>query len=180
MAMGILVIVKPNVDISFITMRACNKSLVHLQGLWLIFPIVSLVMKLGMCSTNTEEWVWTIMDFFGKAIFSSSLLQGNFLTMEQRRLIAMRVVEEGNRIRVIQELKDVVEQKERFMSSLSHELRTPLNGIIGLSDSLLVGSCSDMSEQTRKTITTIKTSGSRLLNLINDILDAAAMRMVRA
>jgi hypothetical protein len=30
-----------------------------------------------------------------------------------------------------------------------------------------------------KTITTIKTSGSRLLNLINDILDAASMRTVR-
>ena len=42
---------------------------------------------------------------------------------------------------VIQELKDLVEQKERFMSSMSHELRTPLNGIIGLSDALLIGSC---------------------------------------
>jgi signal transduction histidine kinase len=40
---------------------------------------------------------------------------------------------------VIQELKGLVEQKERFMSSMSHELRTPLNGIIGLSDALLVG-----------------------------------------
>ncbi len=30
-------------------------------------------------------------------MFSSSLLYGNFLTMDQRRLIAMRVVEEGNR-----------------------------------------------------------------------------------
>eukprot|EP00967_Tisochrysis_lutea_P061961 scaffold79435_cov17-Tisochrysis_lutea.AAC.1 len=30
-------------------------------------------------------------------MFSSSLLQGNFLTIEQRRLITMRIVEEGNR-----------------------------------------------------------------------------------
>jgi signal transduction histidine kinase len=71
-----------------------------------------------------------------------------------------------------------VEQKERFMSSMSHELRTPLNGIIGLSDALLIGSCGSVSEQVLKTITTIKTSGSRLLNLINDILDAASMRKV--
>ena len=40
---------------------------------------------------------------------------------------------------MIEELKDLVEQKEQFMSSMSHELRTPLNGIIGLSDALLVG-----------------------------------------
>lgn len=79
---------------------------------------------------------------------------------------------------MIQELKDLVEQKERFMSSMSHELRTPLNGIIGLSDALLVGSCGEINDQALKTITTIKTSGARLLNLINDILDAASMRKV--
>ncbi len=48
---------------------------------------------------------------------------------------------------MIQELKDLVEQKERFMSSMSHELRTPLNGIIGLSDALLVGSCGEINDQ---------------------------------
>ena len=79
---------------------------------------------------------------------------------------------------MIQELKDLLEQKERFMSSMSHELRTPLNGIIGLSDALLVGSCGDVSEPVTKTISTIKLSGSRLLNLINDILDAASMKRV--
>ena len=36
-------------------------------------------------------------DFIGKVMFSSSLLYGNFLTIEQRRLIAMRAVEEGNK-----------------------------------------------------------------------------------
>ena len=79
---------------------------------------------------------------------------------------------------MIKELKDVVEQKERFMSSMSHELRTPLNGIIGLSDAMLIGSCGEANDLVLKTIGTIKASGSRLLNLINDILDAASMRKV--
>ena len=79
---------------------------------------------------------------------------------------------------MIEELKSLVEHKERFMSSMSHELRTPLNGIIGLSDALLIGSCGDISESVRRTLNTIKTSGARLLNLINDILDASAMRHV--
>ena len=78
---------------------------------------------------------------------------------------------------MIQELKNLVEQKERFMSSMSHELRTPLNGIIGLSDGLLVGACGAISEAKMKTIATIRSSGARLLNLINDILDAASFRM---
>ncbi len=61
---------------------------------------------------------------------------------------------------------------------MSHELRTPLNGIIGLSEALIMGSCGTVNEAAVKTITTIKTSGARLLNLINDILDAASMRQV--
>ncbi len=120
-----------------------------MQGIWFTFPIISIVAKLNLVDVQTEEWLWCGCDFLGKVMFSSSLLHGNFLTIEQRRLIAMRIVEEGNRIQVIQELKDLVEQKERFMSSMSHELRTPLNGIIGLSDALLVGSCGDINDQVR-------------------------------
>ena len=40
---------------------------------------------------------------------------------------------------------------------------------------ILTGQVNDMA---LKTINTIKTSGARLLNLINDILDAASMRKV--
>ena len=41
--------------------------------------------------------------------------------------------------------------------------------------------CADsLPADTNKTVTTIKNSGARLLNLINDILDAAALRKVRA
>ncbi len=72
-----------------------------------------------------------------------------------------------------------MDQKENFISSISHELRTPLNGIIGLSEALLVGSCPGLPPQVEKTIGTIKNSGGRLLNLINDLLDAATMRKVR-
>ena len=36
-------------------------------------------------------------DFLGKVMFSSSLLYGNFITIEQRRLMAMHAVEEGNK-----------------------------------------------------------------------------------
>lgn len=64
------------------------------------------------------------------------------------------------------------------MNSMTHELRTPLNGIIGLSESVLIGSCGAVSNTVSKVINTIKNSGGRLLSLINDILDAASMRKV--
>jgi signal transduction histidine kinase len=49
--------------------------------------------------------------------------------------------------KLIEELKRLLEQKERFMSSVSHELRTPLNGIIGISEGMLSGCCGVMPEQ---------------------------------
>ncbi len=67
------------------------------QGLWFFFPCMWVVVKLGLVDVRTEEWMWCVGDFLGKVMFSSSLLHGNFLTIEQRRLIAMRIVEEGNR-----------------------------------------------------------------------------------
>lgn len=146
--------------------------------MWFIFPLFFAITKTGLVSVSTEECLWSVADLLGKMIFSSSLLQGNFMAMEQRRLVAMRAVEEGNRNRVIHELKALVDRKEWFMSSLSHELRTPLNGIIGLSDALLAGCCGQLNEGAHKSISIIKTSGFGLLNLINDILDAASMQQV--
>ncbi len=42
-----------------------------------------------------------------------------------------------------------------------------------------MGSCGLINDAAIKTVMTIKTSGARLLHLINDILDAASMRQVR-
>ena len=61
--------------------------------------------------------------------------------------------------------------KSDFLATMSHELRTPLNSIIGFSDVLLSGD--QLAEKPRRWVGNIQTSGQRLLNLINDILDLA-------
>lgn len=58
--------------------------------------------------------------------------------------------------------------KSRFLANMSHELRTPLSAILGFADILLVEL---QQEQHRQRVTTIKTNGSYLLELLNDILD---------
>lgn len=67
-------------------------------GFWAVFPPLMYATKFGIITDiQTEEWIWCVADFLGKVVFCSSLIQGNFLTMDQRKFIAMRIVEESNR-----------------------------------------------------------------------------------
>ncbi len=61
--------------------------------------------------------------------------------------------------------------KGDFLATMSHELRTPLNSILGFSDVLLSGDT--LTDKQRRWVSNIQTSGQKLLNLINDILDLA-------
>ncbi|MEI6348650.1 MAG: PAS domain S-box protein [Bacteroidota bacterium] len=61
--------------------------------------------------------------------------------------------------------------KTAFLANMSHEIRTPMNGIIGVAD-LLVEPHLNVDER-NQFVAIMHSSCSRLLNTINDILDAA-------
>ena len=71
----------------------------------------------------------------------------------------------------VKEAENANKAKSAFLANMSHELRTPLNAIIGYSD-LLVDQATDL-EQTEciPDLHKIRTAGTYLLDLINNILD---------
>lgn len=73
-----------------------------------------------------------------------------------------------NLIREKKRAKEAEEAKSAFLANMSHEIRTPMNGVIGMAELLMD---EPISEDVREKVKIIKSSGTSLLALINDILD---------
>ena len=70
--------------------------------------------------------------------------------------------------------------KSRFLATMSHELRTPLNAILGFSEVMsneVMGPLNN--DHYKEYVTDIHSSGSHLLNLINEILDLSRVEAGR-
>ena len=85
-------------------------------------------------------------------------------------LAALSMTVKNIRDRNIENHKALYEKKakDQFFAMISHEIRTPLNGVLGMNEMILR---ENKDANIEKYANSIKSSGSVLLSLINDVLD---------
>ena len=125
----------------------------------------------GKC-LNVELLLHTSQDQLVSTSCSLSYLMNNKKEKDGILIIAKDITEQKLKEKELQEAKERAEAaneaKSHFLSSMSHEIRTPLNGILGFS-SLLQDT--PLNPTQAQYVNLIKTSGSNLSKLLNDILD---------
>jgi signal transduction histidine kinase len=83
---------------------------------------------------------------------------------------------------VVREVADETEVdrlKDEFLSVVSHELRTPLTAIRGFVDLILDGDAGAINPEQKEYLTIVQQNSSRLLALINDLLDVSSIELGR-
>jgi signal transduction histidine kinase len=77
------------------------------------------------------------------------------------------------------ELERASRAKSDFLASMSHELRTPLNAVLGFTEMILDDVYGETPPAIREPVGDIRTCGTQLLRLINDVLDLAKIEAGR-
>mmetsp|Transcript_40304 Transcript_40304/g.67555 ORF Transcript_40304/g.67555 Transcript_40304/m.67555 type:complete len:1397 (+) Transcript_40304:190-4380(+) len=126
---------------------------------WTVFPIQAVLFKNGFITSTQKEMHYLFVHNIATLALLSMLVHAFCINRQHS----------GD-----DSLKNFMNLLDSDTMLKAHELRTPLNAIIGLSAGMLGGSAGKLNPTADQLLELIKSSGNRLLRIVNDLLDTAS------
>lgn len=123
----------------------------------------------GIGFTRDNELAGTIIIFLRKGADELRNMQLVEAFLKQASIAIQKRKAEEELIIALKKAEESDHLKTAFLANMSHEIRTPMNGILGFA-SLLKKPGLSIDEQ-QKFIEIIESSGERMLNIINDLIN---------
>lgn len=138
-------------------------------GLFSIFVagINNLLYVLWIANTgNIMQYAMVVLCFVTTMVVSRRFARA-LRTVE---ILSLDLTEKNISLQKLDHLKDEI------LANTSHELRTPLHGMIGLAESMIQGAAGELPPRVLDNLSLIASSGHRLANMVNDLLDMAKIQ----
>ncbi|MEG4996103.1 response regulator [Microcoleus sp. B4-D4] len=154
------------------TILLCMAALIvaTIIGIFTARSIARPILGLNAAAKNIARGEWDRKLEFDRADEVGELAK-SFTSMVSQLQTSFVALENKN-----QELLQFDQLKNEFLANTSHEFRTPLNGMIGIAESMIDGAAGTLSEIQQHNLSMIVSSGRRLNELVDNILDFAQLK----